>query len=61
MSSVMMTLGLSNGGFSDGGLSDSMVVKSDRIDVILPRGLTLGQPALMATWVKEHMRARPME
>jgi hypothetical protein len=36
MSSVMITLGLSDGGLSDGGLSDSMVIKSERIDGILP-------------------------
>lgn len=38
MSSVIMTLGLSGGGISDGALSDGMVIKSE-IDGILPRGL----------------------
>jgi hypothetical protein len=33
---VMITLGLSDGGLSDGGLSDGMVIKSERIDEILP-------------------------
>ncbi len=45
MSSVMITLCLSDGGLSDGGLSDGIVIKSERIDGILPRGLvrlTLG-------------------
>jgi hypothetical protein len=36
MSSVMVTLGL-----SDGGLSDGMVIKSERLDGILPRGLVM--------------------
>jgi hypothetical protein len=36
MSSVMMTLGL-----SDGGLSDDMVINLERIDGILPRGLVM--------------------
>jgi hypothetical protein len=36
MSSVMMTLGL-----SDGSLSDDMVINSERIDGILPRGLVM--------------------
>jgi hypothetical protein len=36
MSSVIITLGL-----SDGGLSDGMVIKSERIDGILPRGLVM--------------------
>jgi hypothetical protein len=40
MSSVIMTLGLSDGGLSDGALSDGMVIKSD-IDGILPRGLVM--------------------
>jgi len=40
MSSVMITL-LSDGGLSDGGLSDGMVIKSERIDGILPRGLVM--------------------
>jgi len=45
MSSVMITLGLSDGGLSDDGLSDGMVSKSEWMDGILPRGLvrlTLG-------------------
>ena len=45
MSSVMITLGLSDDDLSDGGLSDGMVIKSERIDGIPPRGLltlTLG-------------------
>jgi hypothetical protein len=40
-----ITLGLSNDNLSDGGLSDGMVIKSERIDGILPQGLfmlTLG-------------------
>ena len=41
MSSVMITLGLSDGGLSDDALSDGMVIKSDRIDGILPRGLLM--------------------
>ena len=41
MSSVMITLGLSDGGLSDGGLSDGMVIKLERIDGILPRGLLM--------------------
>jgi hypothetical protein len=36
MTAVMITLGLSDGGLSDGGLSDGMVIKSERIDEILP-------------------------
>jgi hypothetical protein len=40
MSSVIMTLGLSDGALSDGALSDGMVTKSD-IDGILPRGLVM--------------------
>jgi len=40
MSSVIITLGLSNGGLSDGG-RDGMVIKSERIDGILPRGLLM--------------------
>ena len=32
---------LSDGGLSDDGLSDGMVIKSDRIDGILPRGLLM--------------------
>ena len=45
MSSAMITPGLSDDNLSDGGLSDGMVIKSERIDGILPRGLlrlTLG-------------------
>ena len=62
MSSVMITH--SDGNLSGGGpsLSDSMVIKSEWID--LPCGLlmlTLGQSVLMATWVKEHMPVRSME
>ena len=41
MSSVMITLGLSDGVLSDDGLSDGMVIKSDRIDGVLPRGLLM--------------------
>ena len=41
MSSVMITLGLSDDDLSDGGLSDSMVIKSERIDGTLPRGLLI--------------------
>ena len=41
MLSVMITLGLSDGGLSDDGLSDGMVIKSDRIDGVLPRGLLM--------------------
>ena len=42
MSSVMITLdGLSDGGLSDGGLSDGMVIKSERMDGVLPRGLLM--------------------
>jgi hypothetical protein len=41
MSSVMITLSLSDGALSDDGLSDGMVIKSDRIDGILPRGLPM--------------------
>jgi hypothetical protein len=40
-----ITLGLSNDNLSDGGLSNGMVIKSERIDGILPQGLfmlTLG-------------------
>jgi hypothetical protein len=37
----MSTLGLSDGGLSDDGLSDGTVIKSDRIDGILPRGLLM--------------------
>jgi hypothetical protein len=33
----MVTLGLSDGDLLDGGLSDGMVIKSERIDGILPR------------------------
>jgi hypothetical protein len=36
MSSVMMTLGL-----SDGAISEGMVIKSERIDGTLPRGLVM--------------------
>jgi hypothetical protein len=39
MSSVMITLGLSDGGLLDGGLSDGVVIKSKRIDAILPQDL----------------------
>jgi hypothetical protein len=39
MSSVMITLGLSDGGLSDDGLSDGMVNKSEWMDGTLPRGL----------------------
>ena len=48
MSSVMITLGLSNVNLLDGGLSDGMVIKLERIDGILPQGLlmlTLGLAA----------------
>lgn len=54
MSSVIMTLGLSDGGLSDGALSDlsdGMVNKSDWTDGVLPRGLvmlTLTLPAGVA-------------
>jgi len=46
MSSVIMTLGLSDGGLSDGALSDGvlsdgMVIKSDWMDGVLPRGLVM--------------------
>ncbi len=41
MSSVMITLGLSDVDLSDGGLSDGIVIKSERIDGILPRGLLM--------------------
>jgi hypothetical protein len=41
MSSVMITLGLSDDDLSDGGLSDGMVIKSERVDGILPRGLLM--------------------
>jgi hypothetical protein len=41
MLSVMITLGLSDGGLSDDGPSDGMVIKSDRIDGVLPRGLLM--------------------
>jgi hypothetical protein len=41
MSSVMITLGLSDGALSDDGLSDGMVIKSDRIDGVPPRGLLM--------------------
>ena len=41
MSSVMITLGLSDDDLSEGGLSDGMVIKLERIDGILPRGLLL--------------------
>lgn len=41
MSSVMMTLGLSDAGLSDGALSDGIVLKSERIDGVLPRGLVV--------------------
>jgi hypothetical protein len=41
MSSVMIMLGLSDDDLSDGGLSDGMVIKSERIDGILPRGLLM--------------------
>jgi hypothetical protein len=36
MSSVMITLGPPDDDLSDGGLSDGMVIKSERIDGILP-------------------------
>jgi hypothetical protein len=39
MSSVMITLGLSDGGLLYGGLSDGVVIKSERIDAILPQDL----------------------
>jgi len=41
VSSVMITLGLSDGGLSDGVLSDGMVIKSEQIDGTLPRGLLM--------------------
>jgi hypothetical protein len=41
MSSVMIMLGLSGGGLSDDGFSEGMVIKSDRIDGIPPRGLLM--------------------
>jgi hypothetical protein len=54
----MITLGLSDCGLSDDGLSDGMIIKSDRIDGVLPQGLltlTLGLAVgMMATSVKEH-------
>lgn len=37
----MMTLGLSDAGLSDGALSDGMVLKSERMDGVLPRGLVM--------------------
>jgi len=40
MSSVMITLGLSDE-LSGGDLPDGMVIKSERIDGILPRGLLM--------------------
>ena len=42
MSSVIITLCLPNGSFSDSGLSDGMVIKSEQVDEILPRGLAVG-------------------
>jgi hypothetical protein len=41
MLSVMITLGLSDDDLSDGGLSDGVVIKSERIDGIQPRGLLM--------------------
>lgn len=41
MSSVIMTLGLSDGALSDAALSDGMVIKSEWMDGILPRGLVM--------------------
>jgi len=41
MSFVMITLGLSDDDLSDGGLSDGVVIKSERIGGILPRGLLM--------------------
>jgi hypothetical protein len=41
MLSVMITLGLSDDDLSDGGLSDGMVIKSEWVDGILPRGLPM--------------------
>ena len=41
ISSVMITLGLSDVDLSDAGLSDGMVIKSERIDGIPPRGLLM--------------------
>jgi hypothetical protein len=41
MSSVMIMLGLSDDDLSDGGLSDGMVIKSEWVDGILPRGLLM--------------------
>lgn len=37
----MITLDLSDVDLSDAGLSDGMVIKSERIDGILPRGLLM--------------------
>jgi hypothetical protein len=37
----MITLGLSDADLSDGGLSDGMVIKSEWVDGILPRGLPM--------------------
>ncbi len=37
----MIMLDLSDGGLSDDGLSDGMVIKLDQIDEILPRGLLM--------------------
>jgi hypothetical protein len=41
MSSVIITLGLSDDDLSDGGLSDGMVNRSERIDGVPPRGLLM--------------------
>ena len=41
MSSVMMTLGLSDSGLSVGAFSDGLVLKSERIDGVQPRGLVM--------------------
>jgi hypothetical protein len=41
MSSVIITLGLSDDDLSDGGLSDGIVIKSERIDGVPPRGLLI--------------------
>lgn len=41
MSSVMIMLGLSDDDLSDSGLSEGMVIKSERIDGIPPRGLLM--------------------
>lgn len=41
MSSVIITLGLFDDDLSDGGFSDGMVIKSEGIDGVPPRGLLM--------------------